>query len=485
MLIPNVEQLKLILESNSFYKKLLNRKPGVPTSGFLFLHSKNFNTLEIKTMNYKETLSYLYTQLPMFQRTGPAAFKKDLSNILRLSNHLDNPHEKLKCIHLAGTNGKGSTAHLLASVLQASGLKVGLYTSPHYRDFRERIKINGVYISKRKVVDFVAKNKSEIRKIGPSFFEITVALAFDYFAKEKVDIAVIETGLGGRLDSTNIITPLVSVITNISFDHQQFLGDTLPAIAGEKAGIIKPKIPVVIGEKQREVFKVFKEKAKKEKASLYVANGKNSYDVLLENETLKNSFYTIKKNGVVWAKNLPVNIHGPYQSKNIGTALMTLEVLNSSKVISFPSFHLSTIQKGFKNLKKTTTFLGRWHPLGNQPLIIADSAHNEAGLKNIFPNQKLAINSNKKLHIVFGTVRDKDVSKIFPFLPKEATYYFVKANIPRGFDGVKLQKVAAKFQLNGKAYTSVRRGLAAAKRRAKKEEVILICGSIFVVAEVI
>jgi len=436
-------------------------------------------------MNYKETLSYLYTQLPMFQRTGPAAFKKDLGNILRLSNHLDNPHEKLKCIHLAGTNGKGSTAHLIASVLQASGLKVGLYTSPHYRDFRERIKINGVFISKKKVIDFVAKNKSKIKKIGPSFFEITVVMAFDYFANEEVDIAIVETGLGGRLDSTNIITPLVSVITNISFDHQQFLGDTLPAIADEKAGIIKPKIPVVIGEKQREVFQVFKEKAKKEKARLYVANGKNSYEVQLGKQTLKNSFYTIKKNGVVWSKNLPINIHGPYQTKNIGTALMTLEVLSSNKSITFPSLDLSTIRKGFKDLKKTTTFLGRWQQLGHQPLIIADSAHNEAGLKNIFPDQKLSINSNQKLHIVFGTVSDKDVVKIFPILPKDATYYFVKANIPRGFNAVKLQEVAAKFQLNGKAYTSVRRGLSAAKRRAKKKEVILICGSIFVVAEVI
>ncbi len=436
-------------------------------------------------MNYQDTLTYLYTQLPMFQRTGPAAFKKDLGNILRLCQRLDNPHEKLNCIHLAGTNGKGSTAHLLASVLQAAGLKVGLYTSPHYRDFRERIKINGGFISKRKVVNFVAQHQSDIQKIGPSFFEITVAMAFDYFVKEAVDIAIIETGLGGRLDSTNIITPLVSVITNISFDHQQFLGDTLPAIAGEKAGIIKPKIPVVIGEKQQEVFKVFKEKAKKEKSALYVANDKKSFEVILEKETLKNSFYTIKKNGKIWSKKLLVNIQGGYQAKNIGTTLKTLEVLSLSKTFLFPSLDISIIKKGFKDLKKKTTFLGRWQKLGQQPLIIADSAHNEAGLKNIFPNQKLVVKQDRKLHIVYGTVSDKDVSKVFPYLPKNATYYFVKADIPRGFDAIKLQEVAAKFQLNGKAYSSVRKGLAAAKRKASKEEVILICGSIFVVGEVI
>jgi len=434
-------------------------------------------------MNYEETLVYLYTQLPMFQRTGPAAFKKDLGNILKLCDHLGNPHQKFHAIHIAGTNGKGSTGHLLASVLQAAGLKVGLYTSPHYRDFRERIKVNGKFIPKKKVVNFIAEHQSAIRKIGPSFFEITVAMAFEYFEKEPVDIAIIETGLGGRLDSTNILTPLISVITNISFDHQQFLGDTLPAIATEKAGIIKPKTPIVIGEKQPEVFKVFKEKAAKEKAPIHLANGKNNFEILLEKETLKNSFYTVKKNGVVWAKNLPVNIHGPYQTKNIGTALMTLEVLN--KTLLFPLITISTIKKGFFALKKLTTYLGRWQLIGQQPSIIADSAHNEAGLKNIFPNHKLAKVTYKKLHIVFGTVSDKEVAKVFPYLPLDAIYYFVKANIPRGYDAVKLQKVAANHGLNGKAYTTVRRGLAAAKRKAEKGDAILICGSIFVVAEVI
>ena len=434
-------------------------------------------------MNYNDTLDYLYTQLPMFQRTGPAAFKKDLGNILRLCDHLGNPHQKIRSIHIAGTNGKGSTGHLLASVLQAIGLKVGLYTSPHYRDFRERIKINGKFIPKRNVVGFIADHQSTIRAIGPSFFEITVAMAFQYFAKEEVDIAIIETGLGGRLDSTNIITPLVSVITNISFDHQQFLGDTLPAIAGEKAGIIKPKIPVVIGEKQPEVFKVFKEKASKEKAPIQVANDKSNFEVVFEKETLKHSFYTIKKNGVVWVENLPVNIHGPYQAKNIGTALMTLEILN--KTLLFPSITISKIKKGFFALKKMTTYLGRWQLLGQKPLIIADSAHNEAGLKNIFHNHKLGKLSYKKLHVVFGTVSDKEVAKVFPYLPLDATYYFVKANIPRGYDAKKLQKVATNHSLIGKAYTTVRRGLAAAKRKTDKEDAILICGSIFVVAEVI
>lgn len=436
-------------------------------------------------MNYEETLHYLYTQLPMFQRTGPAAFKKDLGNILLLCKHLGNPHQKIHSIHLAGTNGKGSTAHLLASVLQAAGLKVGLYTSPHYRDFRERIKINGIYIPKKEVVRFVADQQAEIKKIGPSFFEITVALAFDYFAKEQVDIAIIETGLGGRLDSTNIITPLVSVITNISFDHQQFLGDTLPKIAVEKAGIIKTRVPVVIGEKQSAVFSVFKEKAKTEKAPFYLANDPKKYEVILEKTTVKHSFYTIKKNAVVWADKLPINIHGPYQTKNIGTALMTLEVLNSIKNKSFPSIDLPTIRKGFRDLKKATTFLGRWQQLGENPLVIAESAHNEAGLKNIFPDRQLANVSYEKLHIVFGTVSDKEVSKVFPYLPKDAIYYFVKADIPRGYDAKKLCEMAEQHGLRGKAYTTVRRGLAAAKHKAKPEDLILICGSIFVVAEVI
>jgi len=436
-------------------------------------------------MNYDETIHYLYTQLPMFQRTGPAAFKKDLGNILLLCDHLGNPHQKLQCIHLAGTNGKGSTGHLLASILQAAGLKVGLYTSPHYRDFRERIKINGDYIPKKDVVRFVANHQSEIKKIGPSFFEITVALAFDYFAKEAVDIAIIETGLGGRLDSTNIITPLISVITNISFDHQQFLGDTLAKIAGEKAGIVKPKVPVVIGEKQSEVFKVFKEKAKREKAPLYLANDPKNYEVILEKETVQNSFYTIKKNGVVWATKLPVNIHGPYQSQNIGTALKTIEVLNSIKKLPLPPIDISIIKKGFAQLKTATTFLGRWQLLGKKPLIIADSAHNEAGLKSLFPGQKLAKVNYQKLHIVFGTVHDKEVEKVFPYLPGNAIYYFVKADIPRGYDAVRLRNMAADNDLYGKAYTSVRKGLAAAKRRADPKDVILICGSIFVVAEVI
>ncbi len=436
-------------------------------------------------MNYQETLDYLYTQLPMFQRTGPAAFKKDLGNILLLCDQLGNPHKKIRTIHLAGTNGKGSTAHLIGSVLQAAGLKVGLYTSPHYRDFRERIKINGLYIPKKKVVRFVADHQTEIKKIGPSFFEITVALAFDYFAAEQVDIAIIETGLGGRLDSTNIITPLVSVITNISFDHQQFLGDTLPKIAAEKAGIIKSNVPVVIGEKQPEVFSVFKQKASAEKAPLYLANDPKNYEVILEKATVKNSFYTIKKNGVVLADKLPVNIHGSYQASNIGTALMTLDVLNSIKNSLFLPIDLSIIKKGFRDLKKATTFLGRWQQLGENPLIIAESAHNEAGLKNIFPHRKLANVPYQKLHIVFGTVSDKDVNKVFPYLPDDAIFYFVKADIPRGFDAVKLREAAVQHGLKGKAYTSVRRGLAAAKRKSEAGDVVLICGSIFVVAEVI
>lgn len=428
---------------------------------------------------FDKTLHYLYTQLPMFQRTGPAAFKKNLGNILALCEKIGNPQDRFKSIHLAGTNGKGSTAHLLAAALQAAGLKVGVYTSPHYKDFRERIKINGKFISKLAVTSFVNKYKPDFKTIGPSFFEITVAMAFQYFAKQKVDIAIIETGLGGRLDSTNIITPLLSVITNISFDHQQFLGDTIPKIAGEKAGIIKSNVPVIIGETQRGTTKVFKSKAKNENSPIVFADKVFEVEKLRQNEKL--TTYQVNKNGEIYAKSLPVNLHGDFQSKNIATALMAIEQLNELAV--FPKISLSIIRKGWKNLKSLTTYLGRWQILETNPLTIADSAHNEAGLKMAI--RQISAMKYKELHIVYGTVADKDVKKVFPILPKKATYYFVKADIPRGHEAESLRLKAEQFKLIGASYSAVNKGFKAAQLNAKKGDLVFVCGSIFVVAEVI
>ena len=460
-------------------------------------------------MTYKETLDYLYYQLPMFQRIGPAAFKKDLGNILALCQQIGMPQDQFPSIHLAGTNGKGSTAHLLSSVLQAAGLKVGLYTSPHYRDFRERIKISGKYIPQKKVVAFVADNKPSFERIKPSFFEITVAMAFDYFAKEKVDIAIIETGLGGRLDSTNIIQPLVSVITNISFDHQQFLGDTLPAIAGEKAGIIKNNTPVVIGERQDEVAQVFCRKADELNAPIRFASDEiqvKKLDVDPSHTTYKIDYLQTKdisdtsqnivnispagggEGGGRTRKNLSlqaikVNLRGPFQAKNIATALTTLTVLKQNSPF-FKTKSLETcIQNGFKDLQTLTAYKGRWQIIGQNPLTICDSAHNEGGLRILFDEIKRMEYGH--LHFVYGTVADKELEKVFPLFPLEATYYFAKANIPRGMDAKKLKKTANSKGLKGRAYTSVRNALKAAKRKAAPNDLIFVGGSIFVVAEVI
>ncbi|HFC00818.1 MAG TPA: bifunctional folylpolyglutamate synthase/dihydrofolate synthase, partial [Phaeodactylibacter sp.] len=321
---------------------------------------------------FKHTLEYLYTQLPMFQRVGSQAFKKDLTNIKLLCEHLGNPYQEYPCIHIAGTNGKGSTAHLISAILQAQGYKVGLYTSPHYRDFRERIKINGKYISRKYIVNFVKNNQSIFEKIKPSFFEITVALAFDFFAQQKVDIAIIETGLGGRLDSTNIITPILSVITNISFDHQQFLGNTLKKIAGEKAGIIKKNIPVVIGETQEEIASVFLKKAKK--SAIYFAD--QNFKVVRKKENLTHTTFDIFKNGKLVFPNQKINLHGGYQSKNITTALQAIELIKGDFLIKNNS-----ISTAFQHLKSLTHFKGRWQILQKSPIVLCDAAHNEAGLQ--------------------------------------------------------------------------------------------------------
>ncbi len=427
---------------------------------------------------YKATLNHLYIQLPMFQKIGGAAFKKDLTNIITLCDHVGHAYQQFPSIHIAGTNGKGSTTHLIGAMLQASGLKVGYYTSPHYKDFRERIKINGQLISKRHVVDFVEKHNATFEKVRPSFFEITVALAFDYFAKEKVDVAIIETGLGGRLDSTNIITPLISVITNISYDHQQFLGETLPEIAREKAGIIKANIPVVIGETQKATKAIFESTAIQQNVPITFAD--KNISVIEKEVQAHHTIYYIKGRSHNF-NHLAVNLMGGYQKKNITTALQAITTINKNSLL--PSITPSAIQAGLKNLKPLTYFLGRWQKLGDKPTIICDSGHNQAGIQQIL--QQLEKSNYEALHFVLGMVNDKDIGKILKMLPTSARYYFVKADIPRGLAADILKEKAAAYDLKGRKYSSVKNGLKAAKRKAGKEDLVFVGGSTFVVAEVV
>lgn len=405
-------------------------------------------------MTYQKTLDWLFSKLPMYQRVGAVAFKKDLTNTLALVKYLDNPQQKFKSIHVAGTNGKGSTSHMIASVLQESGYKVGLYTSPHLKDFRERIKINGKEVSKRFVIDFVKNHKTFLEQQGLSFFEMTVGMAFHYFAMQNVDVAVVEVGLGGRLDSTNIITPIVSIITNISYDHMQMLGNTLPQIAAEKAGIIKPNVPVVIGEKQDEVIDVFIQKAKKSNSQITIAS-----------ETEKSE--------------LPSDLKGIYQIKNKHTVEAAL------KIISQNGFPLSDkfIKKGLLNVVKNTGLKGRWQTLKTEPKVVCDTAHNEAGIK--YAMQQVSEQNFKNLHVVIGVVNDKDISHILPLFPKNAIYYFCRPNIPRGLDVEILKQKALEFGLIGNAYQSVNEAYKMVIKNADIDDFIYIGGSNFVVAEVV
>lgn len=415
----------------------------------------------------------------MYQRIGPKAFKKDLKNIILLTDALGQPQHKFSSIHIAGTNGKGSTAFTMSAILQAQGFKTGLYVSPHYKDYRERIRIGNQYVSKKFVIDFVAKNKPVLETIKPSFFEISVAMAFTYFAEQKVDIAIIETGLGGRLDSTNLVNPLLSIITNISLDHQNFLGDTLPLIAGEKAGIIKENTPVVIGESHEETKPVFLETAKKRNAPISFAD--QIYSVREKSTTLEHTTFEIKKEKEVLFENLEVNLHGKFQQQNLITVLHSLSVLREYH----PQFAIDqkAIIKGLYDLKKLTKYIGRWQLLGTEPTILCDSAHNQAGLKII--SKQLSDLKYSNLHCVLGFVNDKDVDKALAFFPKSARYYFAKANIPRGLEANKLKAIAASHELHGRTYTSVKNALKAAKRAAEADDVIFIGGSVFTVAEVV
>lgn len=397
----------------------------------------------------------MFNQLPMYQLQGASAYKKDLTNAYLLSNHLNNPEKNLHCIHIAGTNGKGSTSHMLASILQEAGYTVGLYTSPHLRDYRERIKINGIEISEEFVCDFVNTNKAFFEANDMSFFEMTVGLAFDYFAKEKVEIAIIEVGMGGRLDATNIITPLVSVITNIALDHTQFLGNTLEAIAFEKAGIIKPKTPVVIGEYTPETKPVFLAKAEENHSEIYFTA-----------DSIKENYSS--------------DLVGDYQIHNKKTVLQTIAILNSQK--EFTIFE-TDIKSGLLNVTKNTGLEGRWQQLGESPKIICDTAHNKNGLEIVI--KQIQKEKFDTLHLILGVVNDKDLDEILPLFPKNAIYYFCKPNIPRGLDAQILKEKAAHFNLKGKVYNSVSESYHQALQNASKSDFIYLGGSNFVVAEIL
>lgn len=411
-------------------------------------------------------------QLPMYQRQGKAAFKKDLSNTLALSETLGNPHKAFKSVHIAGTNGKGTTAHIIAAGLQSNGLTVGMYTSPHYVDFRERIKINGELIPEDNVVAFIQKYKAVIEEIQPSFFEITVGMAFYYFAEQNVDVAIIETGLGGRLDSTNIITPLVSVITNISLDHQSMLGNTVQQIAPEKAGIIKENIPVIIGEYQVETESIFKTVADERNATMVFAEDVS--EAIFDGQQ-----YVFNLSGLeLVVENLPRSLQSSYQLKNLRTALVTLHTLKEQFAIDFDS-----VASGIQDISSLTYYIGRWQQLQTEPLVIADSAHNVAGVSELLRN--IYQINYRQLHIVIGMVNDKDISSVLTLLPNQATYYFCKADIPRGMDSSLLQEKAATFGLDGDGYMSVEHAFSHALDVADSEDFILVMGSVFVVAEVL
>lgn len=405
-------------------------------------------------MNYEKTLDYLFTLLPMYQRVGKAAYKVDLSNTILLCKLLGNPENKFKSVHIAGTNGKGSTSHMIASVLQEAGYKVGLYTSPHLKDFRERIKINGKMITEGEVINFVTEHKSKFEEISLSFFEWTVGLAFNYFSKQKVDIAVVETGLGGRLDSTNVINPEVSVITNIGIDHTQFLGDTIELIAKEKAGIIKLKIPVVIGESREETKFVFNHKAEEMNAPICYADSED------------NQLYQ-------------TDLKGNYQQKNLKTSVATIQILKEK------GWKISeeNIKSGLLSVVKNTELLGRWQILGESPLVICDTGHNKEGIEEIV--NQLEKTKYNTLHIVFGAVNDKSIDTVLDLLPKKAQYYFCQANIPRALDVNVLFELAQKKGLRGRKYKSVKEALYSAKENVLENDLIFIGGSTFVVAEVL
>ncbi len=424
-------------------------------------------------MTYPEALNYLLERLPMFQRVGAAAYRADLKNIIRLCDVVGNPQKSLRCVHIAGTNGKGSVTHIIASVLQSAGYKTGIYASPHYKDYRERIKINGALIQQEFVTDFVSTYYSDFSKIDASFFEITTAMMFAYFHEMKTDCCVVETGMGGRLDSTNIIAPLLSVITNISFDHQQFLGDTLAKIAAEKAGIIKPGVPVIVGELHPETKNVFTAFAEKNSSAIQFA------EEVIQLENFQTGFegskFNVIRNGALLYEGVNSDVGGSYQKKNLTTAIAAIQEFNALGITTTTNH----ILEGLANVKLKTNFIGRWMVMQRNPIVIFDSAHNEGGLRELLAH----LPAHRQLHIVYGTVADKDLKPIFEFLPKHASYYFCKANIPRAKAERALAAEALLFELKGETFSDVTSALQAALLNADANDLVLLTGSVFVVAE--
>ncbi len=420
--------------------------------------------------SFQQTLDYLYSRLPMYQRVGAVAYKNDLTNTIALCEALGNPERKFKSIHVAGTNGKGSSAHMLAAVLQSAGYKTGLYTSPHLKNFTERIKINGTEVPPTFVTDFVNRIKLTLEKIEPSFFETTVAMAFDYFVKEKVDIAVIEVGLGGRLDSTNVIVPEVSLITNISYDHTDLLGDTLPKIAAEKAGIIKPGVPVIVSERQAETENVFLTKATTEKSPIRFAS--DEYQI----NTLRNGAFEVRMG--THSNVYHLELTGDYQQKNLAGVLAAIDELRKK------DFKIADqdISLGLRNTVTLTQLKGRWQKLRDRPLTICDTGHNAAGVKEVLSQiSKLRF---QKLHIVWGMVKDKDPGRVLSLLPPEARYYFCQAKIPRALPATDLKEKAKSYRLEGEAVEDVNEAIEKAQLNCTPEDLIFIGGSTFVVAEI-
>lgn len=428
-------------------------------------------------MNYPDTLAWMYEQLPMYQRLGASAYKADLNNTVQLLELLNQPQHEFRAIHIAGTNGKGSVAHMIAAVLQEAGYKTGLYTSPHLKDFRERIRINGALIPEENVLQFIAQYKADFERMKLSFFEMTVGLAFRYFADEEVDIAVIETGMGGRLDSTNLVNPVLSIITNIGYDHVQFLGDTLEKIAVEKAGIIKPGVPVVIGELQPEVAAVFEQAAERLGSPLVFADQEFEAKEIRQ-ETVMFQQFDIWKSTELYYEGLNLSLLGFYQQMNLTTAICALDMLKSS----FPWMERN-LWHAMENVVQLTGLKGRWQVLGRMPLCVADTGHNEAGIRqNMMQLSQLPC---KKLHLVLGVVNDKKLDDIFKLLPASAQYYFCKPDIPRGLEAEKLAKQAFEFGLRGEVYRSVSDAYRQARELAAANDIVFVGGSTFVVAEVI
>ena len=428
-------------------------------------------------MNYQEVLSWMFAKLPMYQRIGQAAYKADLSNTIALLNLLENPQKHFRSIHIAGTNGKGSTAHTLASVFQEAGYKTALYTSPHLRDFRERICVNGTMIPEEKVIAFIERYHDDFETMQLSFFEMSVGMAFNYFAEEKVDIAIVETGMGGRLDSTNLVHPELSIITNIGFDHTQFLGSTLAEIAIEKAGIIKPKVPIIVGETQSETTAVFEQKAKEQQSELFFADQLFELKRIVTDDQSSALYDVWKQNELLFEK-LETPLLGNYQQKNLATVICALDVLRNKFEISE-----NAIRDGVANVVRNTELKGRWQLLRKSPLVIADTGHNIPGIQEVV--MQLRGLSYDKLHIVLGMVNDKNCDAILQLLPQHATYYFCKADIPRGLDANVLAEQAFEQGLRGAVYSSVRDAYYSALNNAGSNDIVFVGGSTFVVAEIV